>query len=329
MKYLAYLTVLISLGLVYCLPASSEIIDSYVSPASNSQADAQAKTVIGKQNFTVIKGKDTLLDVARRFNLGYIELVEANPKIDPWIPQDGAVVLLPTEWIPPTPRLNTIVINKAELRLFYFYKQDGQIMVKTYPLGIGRDGFSTPNGTFKASSIVKNPTWIPTADTRRDKPWLPAAVPPGPDNPLGTHRIKLSNTVYGIHGTNLPYGVGRYVSRGCIRMYPEDIIKLVQAVKVGTPIVIIDEPVKIGYRNGNIYVEYEGELSKFTTEQKLNLYNRAVELLDQKGLTQYVDLDKVRRAVHASKGLPILISDSKRSEYTNNTSEETTDPSSL
>lgn len=195
---------------------------------------------------------DTLADVALRFNLGYVSLVAANPGIDPWVPGEGTEIVLPLAHLLPDAPREGIVINVSEMRLYFFDKDGG---VQTYPLGVGRDGLETPLGVTEIKRKTENPTWYPTAATRADDPELPAAVPPGEDNPLGTRALYLGWPAYLIHGTNRPYGIGRRTSRGCIRMYTEDVERLYPQVPVGTKVTVIDQPIKLGWSRGELYLE--------------------------------------------------------------------------
>jgi L,D-transpeptidase ErfK/SrfK len=196
---------------------------------------------------------DTLLDVARRFNLGYVEIVAANPGTDPWVPGEGTNVVLPTVHLPPDAEHEGIVINLADMRLYYF-PEHGRPM-ESFPIGIGRDGLNTPKGTTQIVRKTKDPTWRPTARMREEKPELPEVVPPGPDNPLGDRAMYLGWSQYLIHGTNKPLGIGRRVSSGCIRMYPEDVEYLYDQVGVGTKVTVVDQPIKLSWMDGALYIE--------------------------------------------------------------------------
>jgi len=195
--------------------------------------------------------EDTLHDVARRFDLGFTELRAANPDVDPFTPGEGTRLLLPGAHLLPDAPRRGIVVNLAEMRLFYF-AEDG---IETFPLGIGREGVTTPLG---ATSIVRkqeSPAWYPPESIRARQPELPGMVPPGPDNPLGDHALYLGWPAYLIHGTNKPYGVGRRVSSGCLRMYPEDIRHLYETVPVGTPVTVVSQPIKFAWVDGELYME--------------------------------------------------------------------------
>ena len=208
---------------------------------------------IGHLEYYQITGQQNLLQIARLNSLGYIELLAANPGINPWVPEKGRTLVLPKAHLLPDAPRRGIVINLADMRLYFFQKKGGPIL--TFPLGIGRMGRETPTGVTYVKSKRKYPTWIPPASVRAERPYLPSEVPPGPQNPLGDHALDLAWRGYVIHGTNKPYGIGRRVSSGCIRLYPEDIAQLFRLVSVGTPVTIVYQPVKLGWSDGELYME--------------------------------------------------------------------------
>ncbi len=215
-------------------------------------AAATGDDVVGEMQERRARYQDTLLDLARTHKLGYVEMLAANPGVDPWLPGEGTRVVLPTAHLVPKARRRGIVINLSEMRLYYFPRSGA---AETYPLGIGREGWETPAGRTSILRKAANPTWYPPASIRAEDPTLPKVVPPGPDNPLGRHALYLGLPGIRIHGTNKPDGVGRRVSHGCIRMYPEDVERLFQIVPVGTRVVVVDQQVKFGWIGGELYVE--------------------------------------------------------------------------
>jgi L,D-transpeptidase ErfK/SrfK len=259
-------------------------------------------TVIGSVKTHKIKGDESLIEVARRFGIGYNAIVEANPGVDPFIPESNKSITIPTSWILPdiTP-YDGIIINLSEMRLYYFSKHSGAI-VRTYPIGIGSEGNETPVGVFKITEKVVKPSWRVPESIRKEKPELPAVVPPGPDNPLGSHALRLSAKSVLIHGTNRPFAVGRRASHGCIRMYPEDIPKLFQAVPNQSKVTIIRQPVKVGVSNSRVFIEIHKDEYLQT-----NYFNEAVELLRKKNLYESIDKDKMLSALREKKGIPVDI----------------------
>ena len=263
---------------------------------------ADKNTVIGSLKTHKIKGDESLIEVARRFGIGYNAIVEANPGVDPFIPESNRSITVPTSWIlPDMTSYEGIIINLSEMRLYYFSKHSGAI-VRTYPIGIGSEGNETPVGVFKITEKVVKPSWRVPESIRKEKPELPAVVPPGPDNPLGSHALRLSAKSVLIHGTNRPFAVGRRASHGCIRMYPEDIPKLFQAVPNKTKVTIIRQPVKVGASNSRVFIEIHKDEYLHT-----NYFNEAVQLLKKKNLYDSVDKDKLLAALKEKKGFPVDI----------------------
>ncbi|MBT3170670.1 MAG: L,D-transpeptidase family protein [Rhodospirillaceae bacterium] len=207
--------------------------------------------MLGAVRTYTAKHDDTLLDLARNNGLGFVEIVAANQGIDPWVPGAGTAITLPTgHLLPDTPR-EGLIINLAEHRLYHF----GPSGITTYAIGVGREGWDTPLGVTEIVRKKKNPIWYPPASIREEKPDLPKVVRAGPDNPLGKHALYFDWPTYLVHGTNMPWGVGRRVSHGCIRLYPEGIETLFSEIEVGTKVQVIDQPIKIGRFRGELYIE--------------------------------------------------------------------------
>ncbi len=229
-------------------------------------APARNGDLIGEMHeYTTWSADEDMLDIARGDELGLIELMVANPGIDPWVPTRGVNLLLPTMHILPDAPRKGIVINTAELRLYYYDAEDGYF---SYPLGVGRDGYLTPVGTTKIVRKKDHPSWYLTPSEIRDHPELPRVVPPGDDNPLGDYAMYLGWPSYLIHGTNTPWGIGRRTSRGCIRMYPEDIEFLFNHVPIGTQVTVVNQPVKLGWKDGELYIEVQPSTSQVDTMEE-------------------------------------------------------------
>jgi len=251
-----------------------------------------------------IKGDESLIEIARKFNIGYNEITEANPTLDPFIPGNGKTVQISSQWIlPDIDSYTGILINLSEMRLFYFLKKDNSNAVVTFAIGIGDEGKDTPVGKFKVTEKLKNPRWVVPMSIRRERPELPKVVPPGPDNPLGTHALRLSSKSIMIHGTNRPFAVGRKASHGCIRLYPEDIPLLFQLVPKKTMVTIIRQPVKIGVSDNKVYVEVHKD-----NTLHINYFNEAVRLLKEKHLLDQILKEKLISALREKKGVPVNIS---------------------
>ncbi len=236
------------------LTASPVLARTFVLPPDGTD-------VIGSVDYVYAKYEDTLVDIAREWGLGYEEIVRANSDLDPWLPGAGAKVILPTQYVLPQAPREGIVVNISEMRLYY-YPESGENelrQVVTYPISVGRVDWMTPLGLTKIVKKRKDPTWRPPASIRQEHAAngdpLPEVVPPGPDNPLGKFALNLGIPGYLIHGTNRPAGVGMQVTHGCIRLYPENIETLFKSVDVGVKVRLVDQPYKVGWLNGELYLE--------------------------------------------------------------------------
>lgn len=263
---------------------------------------------------------DTLLDIARGEELGLINLMSANPGVDPWLPGKGTHLILPTAHILPDAPRRGVVINVAELRL-YLFKSDGEVW--SFPIGVGREGFSTPLGQSKVVRKKEAPTWYPTAAKRAEDPEVPAVVPPGPDNPMGEFALYLGWPTYAVHGTNQPWAVGRRVTRGCIRLYPEDIAWVFEQVPVGTPVSVVDQPIKLGRRAGEIYVEVHPSLKQVDQIEEIgraepdSLPDNSAKIRAFAGSDSgRLDWAAINQALAERKGYPIQITQSASARNT-------------
>ncbi len=212
--------------------------------AQGTVAALRPGVAVGADRPYIVGPNETLMEIARRAGLGFQALAEANPGVDPWLPGVGCELTLPFAALLPPGIGPGITINLAEYRLYLAEPDNGAWRIRIYPIGLGRQGWETPEGEYTIVNKVADPSWTPPASLRAENPELPAAVPPGPDNPLGRFWLGLSAPGVGLHGTNHPYGVGRRVSHGCIRLYPDDIADLARRVPVGTPVRILYKPFK-------------------------------------------------------------------------------------
>lgn len=256
----------------------------------------RAQTLIGRSRHHTIRTGETLLDVARRYGLGYNEIERLHPSIDPWLPTVGTQVTIPSLWILPDAERTGIVINVAEMRLFFFPKDN--LRVTTFPIGIGEKDAATPVGTFTIGTKKDHPVWRvpPSLRHKYDFKWLP----PGPDNPLGDFWLGLSETRYGIHGTDTPWSIGRLVTHGCIRLYPEDIACLYGQVPVGTPVRLVYQPVKLGLSGQRIFAEVHPDVYGLIGD----LVSFGFAQLHARGLVRGVDPQKMYRVLRQQNGLP-------------------------
>jgi L,D-transpeptidase ErfK/SrfK len=253
-----------------------------------------------------IRGEETLLDVAREADLGFNELQDANHDVDEWVPPVGLEVAVPTQWIPPRSSYRGIVINIPEMRLYLFPEKvdpGEEVVVYTWPIGIGTEDTPSPIGPFRITTKDENPTWyVPDSIYRTMDPPKRRVVGPGPDNPLGAYRMRLDKGSYAIHGTDTPWSIGRLTTHGCIRLYPEDIDDLFHRVRIGTTGQLLYQPIKFGEAKGEIYVEVHEDIYG-----KMKLERSAVELARQAGVLDRIDRDLLRQAVRDKRGVPVVI----------------------
>lgn len=273
-----------------------------IAVAESFRLARSSDSVIGAPFYVKTRQKDTLLDFARQNNQGYDDMNRANPKVDMWVPGEGAEALIPSFWVlPNTPRTG-IVLNRAEKRLYY-YPPDDPERIDTYSISVGKDGWETPLGTYSIIEKKKDPTWTPPESVRKSHAEygdiLPAVVPPGPDNPLGQYAMRLSNPSYLIHGTNKPWGMGLPVSSGCIRMQPEGIEDLFKKVEKGAQVTIVDQPYKLGWLGDDLYLEVH-----IDKEEKRRSPRSVIpeSVASAEGLK--IDWKAVERAVAENTGLP-------------------------
>lgn len=271
--------------------------------------------LVGYEETVAADYDDTLLDIARRNGVGQEEILLANPDVDRWLPGEGAEVVIPSRYVlPDTPR-EGLVLNLPEMRLYYFPEPaEGQVReVQTFPVSIGRMDWGTPLGATTVVRKQKDPPWYPPESIRKEHAEqgdpLPRMVPPGPDNPLGRHAIRLGIPGYLIHGTNKAFGVGMRVSHGCVRMLPEDIEGLFPQVDRGTPVYIVNQPIKAGWYGGKLYLEVHPPLEEYPlTEREMD--DLVSEVLDKALSLRATDIDEsaVTAAVRGMSGMPTAIS---------------------
>lgn len=262
--------------------------------------------IVGEVQRHRVRRGETLLDIARAADLGYQAVQDANPTVDEWVPEPDTDVILPSRWILPRAQYEGILINIPEMRLYYFpnrVEPGGEGELHTWPIGIGTDETPSPIGTFTVRAKDENPSWIVPASIYKTMDNPRHVVPPGPDNPLGQYRLRLSYDSYEIHGSDTAWAIGRLTTHGCIRLYPEDIPQLFARVRVGTPGQLIYEPVKVGEEDGKIYLEVHPDLYGRIPD----LERHALGVVKRAGLANRVDRDLVRSAVRERKGIPVLV----------------------
>jgi L,D-transpeptidase ErfK/SrfK len=314
-----------ALLLACALPAAT----SLAAPVERHPLPIPGTDLVGEDRSVKVREGQTLLDVAREQGIGQEEILNANPDIDRWLPKPGEAVMIPGQRLLPEEKREGIVINLPELRLYYFpsppktgrrslpAQKNGVREVITFPVAVGRMDWKTPLGLTKVASKQKNPSWTPPASIRAEHAAegdpLPRVVRPGPDNPLGAYALRLGVEGYLIHGTDKEFGVGMRVTHGCMRLLPEHIEALFHQVPIGTPVRIVDRPIKLGWGAGELYLEAhppleeDGRAIEDLVEQTLD--QARAKLANRPDLE--LDEEVVGMILLAQAGLPILISRAK------------------
>lgn len=266
--------------------------------------------LVGQVQVIHARYEDTFVALARKYDVGYEALRQANPKVDPWLPGAGTLIRIPTEFVLPRAERKGIVVNLPELRLYYY--PDPHTVI-THPISIGRQDWSTPLGETSIIAKTRNPAWYPPKSIRKehaqnDDP-LPRVVPPGPDNPLGQYALQLAIPGYLIHGTNKPDGVGMRVSHGCIRLFPEDIKSLFSMVERGTPVRIVNQPLKLGWGENGLYLEAHQPLEDVHGGEKWSA-TELTRLFVDATADRYskVDWDAAEQVMDKARGIPQFVS---------------------
>ena len=257
------------------------------------------RPLLGRSESTIVADGETLLDVAYRHRLGYQAVEHLNPNIDPWIPAPGAVVQLPTRYILPDAEEQGIVINLPEMRLYDFTVKDGP---EVFALAVGDEASPSLLGEFVIGAKRKNPSWHVPESIRAEKPELPAEVPAGPDNPLGSRWITIGRTTYGIHGTNVRWSIGREATHGCLRLYEDEIQRFYDRVREGTRLQILYQTAKWGRDEEHIYLEVHPDVYGLRRD-----HLAALEVPRALGLLGALDLELVLRALEEARGVPIQV----------------------
>ncbi|MCE1396672.1 L,D-transpeptidase [Enterobacter cloacae] len=255
---------LFSLALMLAAVTPGALAVTYPLPPEGSRLVGNPVTVVVPEGNTL-----PLEYFAAQHGLGLSNMLEANPGVDPFLPKAGTTLTIPQQLILPDTVREGIVVNVAEMRLYYY--PPGSNTVEVLPIGIGQAGRETPrNWVTAVERKQEGPTWSPTPNTRRayaaEGKTLPAFVPAGPDNPMGLYAIYIGR-LYAIHGTNSNFGIGLRVSQGCIRLRNNDIKYLFDNVPVGTRVQLIDRPVKMSTEpDGSRWVEVHEPLSRNRAE---------------------------------------------------------------
>ena len=290
-------------------------------PTANERFElSPGQDVVGTVQVVTASKEDTLTDIARRFNVGYEEILRANPKVDPWLPGAGREIVVPTQFVLPNAPYSGVLINIAAMRIYYFppVKRGERIVVLTHPIGIGKVGWKTPEGVTKIVRRQKDPTWrVPVSvlkEHHENGQDLDPVIGPGPDNPLGKYAFYLQWPSYLIHGTNKPAGVGLRSSHGCIRLYPEDIEQFFNMIPVGTEVRVVNQPFLFGWSNGQLYLQPMDVLEDDARDwskspRRLLAKSLPASMLQRlKAQHQQIDWDQVAALTHDPHGVPVPVS---------------------
>lgn len=288
------------------------LVSHFFVPA-DKRGSAEMQTVIGNSQAYTIKRGDTFLEISRKFDVGYNALVAAHPELDPWVPQPGTTIVIPTEWVLPKGPHKGLVLNIPEMRIYYYVPSPRRgaesSTVITYPVGLGRRDWQTPQGSFRIRGKTRNPTWVIPESIREERYNETGATDSfirggDPQNPLGHYRIELTLPSYAIHGTNKNWGIGMQVSHGCVRMFPEDIKAFFPVVAVGSEGHFSYQPVKVGVRGGRVIVEVHTDIYGVSPWP----WMQAQERISEMGLSGFVDPELLEAAVEAHSGVPTDVS---------------------
>ena len=274
------------------------------------------ESVVGLNKIYMSKYENDLFDIARFFETGITELKIANPGVDHWLPGEGTPIKVPMQFVLPSASRLGLVINVPEMRIYYYPKTEP--VVYTWPISIGRTGWETPLGETVIEKKTTGPTWYPPQsirdEARRNGRVLPRAIGPGPGNPLGSHALYLGFPTYLIHGTNKPFSIGMRVSHGCVRMYPEHIVEVFRKVSVETPVNIVNQPVKAGWKGNQLYIEVhpipgnimdKGEQPGM--DEVIDVLRSLVEKTLEDEQSFAVDWKRIEKVLEIANGIPVMV----------------------
>lgn len=295
---------------------ASALPTAHGQPAPVERHVLPGSDLVGTVRSVKVRDEQTLLDIAREQGIGQEEILNANPGVDRWLPTVGSEVLVPGQRLLPEGARRGIVINLPEYRLYYFpqpARKSGPREVMTFPISVGRMDWKTPLGLTRVVGKQKDPSWAPPASIRAEHAFdgeeLPRIVPPGPDNPLGTYALRLGVAGYLIHGTDKEFGVGMRVTHGCMRLLPEHIETLFRLVPVGTPVRLMNQPIKLGWGPDGLYLEAHPPLEEDEQEIEIRIADALAQARQKLAARPDLALDElaVSTAVIEKSGLPVPI----------------------
>jgi L,D-transpeptidase ErfK/SrfK len=287
--------------------------------AATFALSADGSTVIGEVRVVLPLADNTLLDIARHFDIGYEEMVAANPGVSVWTPGAGTRVVVPGRFILPQKPWQGIVINIPQRRFYYFPppRQGESRQVITYPVSIAREGWATPLGQTRIVAKYRDPGWfVPKSiwveNLLDDDVELPEYFPPGPDNPMGMLALRTGFPGIFIHATNRPWGVGMRTSHGCIHLYPEDAAELFPLVQVGVAVRFIDKPFLVGTDRGRLVMASFAPVAEYASSDSAE--DRAFQALhefmvagDVQGVVDRIDWSRINRLISTPQPVPVAV----------------------
>jgi len=267
-------------------------------------------SLVGEEFEILSRPGESLITIGRKYDIGLYELLEANPSLGKGILDTRSLVVIPSKFILPAAPRKGIIINLAEMRLYYY--PDNAKVVITNPIGIGRVGWGTPLAKTRIIEKKVDPEWNVPDSVRAESELLgaplPKVVPPGPENPLGRYAMRLGLSSYLIHSTNRPDGIGTRTTAGCIRMLPEDIEKLFKEIKIGTPVQIVNQPYKVGWHGNKLYLESHVPLNEDRMELGENFTPMVkLVLIATNGRAADIDWDEANTIAEDHIGIPYQI----------------------
>ena len=277
----------------------------------SARSFADENSVVGLMSVATVSEGETLSDIARMYNVGYTEVRIANTAIDPWLPREGEEVIIPDMHVLPYATRNDIVINVPEMRMYYYDDQTTS-EVRSFPISVGRQDWTTPHGEMLVTGKLEAPSWYPPASILKEheemgEP-LPRVVPAGPDNPLGGYALLLSKKGYLIHGTNKPYGIGMRVTHGCVRMYPKHVEWLFAEIETGAAVRVVNQPLKVGRINDVIFLEAHPSLNEDRTSLSRRYINAVSVIRRNFGdATLKLSYHLIQQILMEQTGMPVEI----------------------
>ncbi len=231
-------------------------------PGLAGELPSLSHQIVGGDQEYIIQPGDFLIAIGARFGVPAKALAQQNAIPFDALIYPGQRLRIHNPHIVPTGLDDGILINIPQRMLFHFRRG---VLIGAYPVGLGKPDWPTPSGEFGIVTRETNKTWkVPKSiqeEMRREQKIVLEEVPPGPDNPLGTHWLGLSLWGYGIHGTIAPASVFHFQSHGCIRLHPDDVAELFGQVRTGTVVRIIYQPVLLAVvEDGRIFLEVHRDI---------------------------------------------------------------------